>query len=311
MVAAAAALAAYDRTADAGDLLYFVHRGEQLLSARWASLYADRELQSGPLQLALAGVARRTDVLAFVVEVGVAALLVFVLGRLGVAARWRLLAGLAAVVAGLTHGAFVEGHPAEAITPLLWVLAATDARRGRTVRAGAILGLSTGLELWGFLGAPVLLLSPRLRDAIRGLGVQSVVLFAQLAPFLASGHFRMFEYRWHVAPGTLLGLVLPAGTHFGWPLRLAQASVACGIGALLARRIRGKHGVWLVPLGVVLARIALDPLAYGWYWLEVEALVLVGAALVVTEPQLRALERRRRTAAAPPRAAAPQPRPWS
>ncbi len=298
VLAAAGGLAGLDRRADAGDLLYFVHRGERLLSAHWASVYADRELQSGPLQLVVAGVARRTDVLAFVVESGVAGLLVFVLGRLGVAGRWRLLAGLGAVAAGLTHGAFVEGHPAEAITPLLWLLAAIDARRGRTGRAGALLGLSAGLELWGALGVPVLLLAPRIRDAVRGAAVEAVVIAAQLVPFVAFSDFRMFDYQWRVARGTLLSLVVPAGTHFGWPLRLVQAAVACGIGAVLARRLRRTvHAVWLVPLSVAVARILFDPLSYGWYWLEAEALTLVGAALAA-ERTLPSLVRGR-TAASP------------
>jgi hypothetical protein len=302
-LAAAGAVAVHDRRADAGDLLYFVHRGERLLSVHWASVYADRELQAGPLQLVLAGVARSTEVLAFVVEIGVAALLLLTLGRLGVAARWRLLAGLAAVAVGLVHGAFVEGHPAEVITPLLWVLAATEARRGRGVRAGTLVGVSAGLELWGLLGAAVLFLAPRVREATRGVLVAVVLVALQLAPFVAFGDVRMFEYRWRVSSDTLIGFVLPAGTHFGWPLRLLQAGVACGLGTVLARRLRSVHAVWLVPLTVALARIALDPLAYGWYWLEVESIVLVGATLVFTGRPLRALAVRRRTIAAPPPAA--------
>ena len=118
----------------------------------------------------------------------------------------------------------------------------------------------------------------------------------------------MFSYRWHVASGTLLSLFLPAGTHLGWPLRLAQAGVACGIGVLLARRMRGLNAVWLVPLTVALIRIALDPLDYGWYWLEVEALVLVGAACALTELPLRARAARRRTASPASPAASPATR---
>ena len=280
-LAAAGGGAALDRRADAGDLSYFVHRGEQLLSPRWASVYGDRELQAGPLQLLVAGAAHRTEVLAFVVELGVVALLLFVLGRLGIGLRWRLLAALAAMGTGLAHGAFIEGHPAEALTPLVWVLAALESRRGRPVRAGALIGLSAGLELWGLLGAAVLFLAPRTRDAVRGTATAAAVLAAQLAPVVLFGTFRMFDYEWRVARGTPLSLVVAAGTHFGWPLRLLQAGIACGLGAVVARHFhRSLHAVWLVPLAVALARILLDPLRYGWYWLEVEALVLVGAALI-------------------------------
>ena len=81
---AAAAVASLDRGTDPGDLVYFVHRGEQLLSGGWASTFADPMLQSGPLQLVVFGAVRNVAALAFVVELGTAALLLFVLGRLGV-----------------------------------------------------------------------------------------------------------------------------------------------------------------------------------------------------------------------------------
>jgi hypothetical protein len=233
------------------------------------------------------GTARSTHVLAFLIEVGVAALVLVALGRLGVQARWRVLLGAAAVALGLTHGAFVDGHPAEAVTPLLWVLAAIDARRGRVLRAGALVGISAGFELWGVLGAPVLLLAPRLRDAAKGFGFEATVVLVQLAPFALFGHVRMFDYEWRVAEGTMLSVVVPVGSHFGWPLRLLQAAVACGLGAAVALRFRRSvHAVWLVPLAVVVSRIALDPLAYGWYWLEAEALALIGAGALIAAPPL-------------------------
>src|SRR5205823_12110838 len=165
VLAAAAGMASLDRGTDPGDLVYFVHRGEQLLSGGWANTFADPLLQSGPLQLVVFGAVRNLTALAFVIELGVAALLLVVLGRLGVGDRVRLLVGLVAVASGLTHIAFVDGHPAEAIVPLLWVLAALWAREDRVLAAGALLGLSAGLELWGVLGVPVLLLAPRLRRA--------------------------------------------------------------------------------------------------------------------------------------------------
>ena len=59
----------------------------------------------------------------------------------------RLAAGLAAVGAGLTQLAFADGHPAEAVVPLLWVLAAVWARDDRVVAAGLLIGVSAGLEL--------------------------------------------------------------------------------------------------------------------------------------------------------------------
>src|SRR2546423_10340093 len=231
VLTAAAAVASLDRGTDPGDLVYFVHRGEQLLSGAWSGTFADPMLQSGPLQLVLFGAVRNLAALAVVVELGTAALLLLVLGRLGLGDGLRLMAGLAAVGAGLTHLAFADGHPAEAIVPLLWVLAALWARDDQVLAAGALIGLSAGFELWGVLGAPALLLAPRFRRAVLGVAVECVVLAAQLAPFALAGRLRMFEHEWRVTTGTLLSLVVAPGTHFGWPLRLLQASVAVGAGA--------------------------------------------------------------------------------
>jgi hypothetical protein len=280
----AAGLAYLDRGTDAGDLVYFVHKGEHLLSGGWANTFADPKLQSGPLQLVIFGAVRDVTALAFLIELGVAALLLFVLGRLGLSDRVRVAVGLLAVAAGMTHIAFVYGHPAEAIVPLLWVLAGLWAREGRVLSAGALVGLSAGFELWGLLGVAVLLLAPKLTRALAGACVQFVVVAVMLAPFALAGTFRMFDHQWQVTSGTLVGLVVGPGAHFGWPLRLAQASLAIAAGAALALALRRSvHSLWLVPLAVALVRLLLDPVSFGWYWLEVEALVLVGAGLVLSE----------------------------
>jgi hypothetical protein len=293
VMGAAAVVASLDRGTDPGDLIYFVHRGELLLSGGWADTFADPVLQSGPLQLVLFGAVRNLTALAFVLELGVASLLLFVLGKLGVSDRIRLGVGLLAVTAGLTHGAFVDGHPAEAVTPLLWVLAALWAREDRILVAGAIIGASAGLELWGVLGVPVLLLAPLLRRAVVGGITTACVVVGQLAPFALAGSFRMFDHEWHVATGTLLSLFVEPGAEFGWPLRLLQASLALGAGAGIAFALRRSvQALWLTPLGVVIVRLILDPLSFGWYWLEAEALVLVGAALLFRVLRTRLAEAR-------------------
>jgi len=145
-------------------------------------------------------------------------------------------------------------------------------------------GLSAGLELWGVLGVVVLLLAPSVTRALAGACVQVAVVSAMLAPFAIAGTFRMFDHEWRATSGTLVGLVVGPGAHFGWPLRLAQAALAIGAGAALTFALRRNvHALWLVPLAVALVRLLLDPVSFGWYWLEVEALVLVGAGLVLTE----------------------------
>jgi hypothetical protein len=284
VLAPAAGLAYLDRGTDSGDLVYFIHKGERLLSGGWADTFADPQLQSGPLQLAVLGAVHNRTALAFVIELGVAALLLYVLGRLGVPEQMRLAVGLLALAAGLTHIAFVDGHPANGIIPLLWVLAGLWAREDRVLAAGALIGLSAGLELWGVLGAVVLLLAPRLTRALAGVCVQAAVVAAMLVPFALAGTVRMFDYRWGVTSGTLVGLVVGPGAHFGWPLRFAQAALAVGVGAGLAFALRRSvHALWLAPLAVALIRILLDPVSFGWYWLQPEALVLVGAGLLLKE----------------------------
>lgn len=280
----AAVVAYLDRGTDPGDLVYFVHRGEHLLSGAWADTFADRRLQSGPLQLAVFGAVRDLTALAFVIGLGVAALLLYVLGRLRIANGIRVAVCVVAVLAGLTHLAFADGHPAEAVVPLLWVLAGLAAREDRVVAAGALLGVSAGFEVWGMLGAPLLLLAPRFGRAVVGWSVQVGVFALQLVPFALAGDFRMFEHRWHVATGTLLSLVLEPGTEFGWPLRLIQSALAFGCGAAIVLLLRRSvHAVWLAPLAVVVVRLLLDPLAFGWYWLEAEALALCGAAVLFSQ----------------------------
>jgi hypothetical protein len=284
----AAALAYLDRGTDSGDLVYFVHSGQQLVSTGWADTFADPRLQSGPLQLAVFGAVKDLAALALLIELGVAALLLYVLGRLGLSDRARVAVGLLAVAGGLTHIAFVYGHPAEAIVPLLWVLAGLRAREGRVLSAGALVGLSAGFELWGALGMVVLLLAPSLTRAFAGACAQAAVVSAMLAPFALAGTFRMFDYEWRVTSGTLAGLVVGPGADFGWPLRLAQAALAIGAGAAVAFALRHSvHALWLVPIAVALARLVLDPVSFGWYWLEVEALVLVGGGLLLTELPVR------------------------
>src|SRR5947208_2883002 len=202
-VLSAAAVAAYlDRRSDPGDLVYFVHRGGHLLSAGWASTFADPMLQSGPLQLVVFGAVRNLTALAFLVELGVAGLLLFVAGRVGAADRVRLVVGLLAVLAGLTHLAFVDGHPADAIVPLLWVLAGVWAREDRALQAGALIGVSAGLELWGVLGLPLLLLVPRRRRALAGAVATGAVVVGMLAPFALAGSFPMLAFDWRVPRGT-------------------------------------------------------------------------------------------------------------
>ena len=276
----AAAVALVVHSADTGDLPFFVHTSQKLFSD-WAGLFADPNVQVGPFQLLVFRVGDVAGVLALLVQLGVAALLWAASGRL-LAGRepWiRFAVCMAAVVLGLTYGAYQDGHPAQVVVPLLWVLAGCDAREGRMVRAGALVGLSAGFEVWGVLGAVVFVLGPRARAMVVGLATEIGVAIALFLPFVLAGGFRMFDDHWSVNGDTLLSLVLAPGTNFTWPMRLLQGLAALAAGAGAAWKLRRTlHAVWLAPLAVVTVRMALDPVRYPWYWLAVQTLVLLGAA---------------------------------
>jgi hypothetical protein len=292
-VLAAAAIALAVPPGDTGDLAYFVHASERLFSGEWASTYADPSLQVGPLQLLLFGAAdllggalgvSTARLIALVVGVGVAALFVLVASRLLAPREDRvvlLAAGLAPVALGLTFDAFRDGHPAQVVVPLLWVLAGLEARAGRAWLAGALVGLSAGFELWGLLGVAVLVAAPRVAVALRAAAGAVLLAAALVAPFALSD-FAMFEYRWVVNGDTLLSLLVEPGTEFTWPLRLLQGAAALLVGGALTWHLRRTAAaLWAGPLAVVTMRLALDPVRYPWYWLALETLVLVGAVQLV------------------------------
>jgi hypothetical protein len=294
--------------ADTGDLPFFVHAADGLFSHTWADAYASPDLQVGPLQLVLLALAEAVagslsvstfTLLAFAIPAGVTGLLLLVLRGLLAARPERrqlvlMLAGLAAVALGIPASAYADGHLAQAVVPLLWLLAGLKARDGHVVTAGALVGLSAGFEVWGILGAVVFLSAPQLRDALGGLLVAGVVAVGLFAPFLLYGDFRMLDYHWVVNGDTMLGLLVEPGTAFTWWMRMVQGGTAVAVGAALAWPLRRTaHALWLSPLAVVVVRLALDPVRYPWYWLAVEVLVLVGAVDVLTSDSVRRLRRAR------------------
>lgn len=294
-LALAAALAVLVEPGDTGDLPFFIHVSAKLLSADWANVFADPDVQIGPLQLLLFRLGELAGILPLLIQVGVATLLWFVSGRLlaGRNPRAQLVVGLAAVALGLTYGAYQDGHPAQVIVPLLWVLAGLAARDGRALQAGALVGLSAGFELWGLLGAAVFVLAPHVRAALAGVATEAFVAASLFLPFVIAGEFRMFEYRWRVNGDTLLSLVVDPGTRFTWMMRVLQGGLALGVGVGLAWPLRRTfHAVWLAPLGVVAVRLALDPVRYPWYWLAIETLGLLGLAEFVTGSSVESLRLR-------------------
>jgi hypothetical protein len=292
VLALAAGVALTDTRTDGGDVSFFLGAGNTLLSGNWAQTYADPAVQSGPLQLAFFGLGAWIPwgVLTVLAQVGGTALLLVgllrVLGPRPVSRRWIVLGfGWSVVVLGLPLTALTGGHPAHLIVPALWLLAGAEARRGRTLAAGALVGLAAGWETWGLLGVAVLVLAPRARRALAGAGAAAAVAAALFLPFVLAGEFAMAEYAWRISGSTLPGLVLEPGSAFPWGLRLVQAAAAVGAGAAVARHLRRTpHAVTASLATAAFVRLALDPVFYSWYWVSLLALVLAAAADVVTGP---------------------------
>ena len=268
-----------------GDSYRFVDAGLTLLSSHWSHAFSSKYVQAGPLQLLLFGsIGRSATALAVLLALGTTVLLLATAEAVGVKKPAVFTAlGLLAVAIGFTRVGYRWGHPADAMLPLVWALAAVDARRGHVVRAGVLIGLTAGLETWGILGVAVLALTPRWRDAGRGTLAAAAVSAVLFLPFVLGGHFAMATYHWPVRHPSFMSLFLANGTAFGWPLRLLQAFAAVTAGIVVARLLRqSPHALWVVPVAVVVIRLLLDPLLLPYYWAAVEGPVFVGAALFVS-----------------------------
>ena len=198
---------------------------------------------------------------------------------------------------GLPSFAYASGHAAQLLVPLLWLNAYLDARQGRGTRAAVLVGASAGLETWGLLGLPLLLaLSPR--AALRAATVAVAVAAALYLPFVLGGDFRMAEYRWTVADGTPVSLLVHG--EFPWGLRLAQGVLAVAVGAVILLTSRRSVAGGVAAAGAVVAvRLLLDPERHGWYWIAPQLLaVALGVALLAASP---------RRSKAPPRTSSIRP----
>lgn len=282
------------------DVSVFAPAGAALLQGHWAGIFSDSFIQAGPFELAFWGIAELLHVQT--------------------ALQWQLFVVLGSALAGVVYGVVVErilrpitpawsavlaagatflgavtamlttsissGHPAEIAVPLLWLAAGMLARRDRPFTAALLLGLSTGWELWGVLGAAVLLLAPRIdvrmlwRSAVGALVPIAVVFL----PFVLLGPFEMFSFHWTIYPGTLAELLFPDATTFSWPMRLVQAALSLGGGAAVALLLRGRTvAIWLVPLASCAIRLFLDPVDADYYRVPPVALVIVGMVIAIAQ----------------------------
>ena len=281
VVLGAVAVGLADASSETSDVQMFARAGAVLLSPHALHAYAGEEVQAGPLELALAAGAHGLGH----GQAGFAVLLDLVCTAALTFAAWMLLDGRAGLLALFGLGAYAlwlpgagyDGHPAEVLIAVLWLLAAREARRGRTTLAGVYLGLSACFEVWGVLGVTVLALAPSLRSSARGLVIAGLLPLLAFLPFVLGGDFHMFGLQWPIDHG-LPKLLLGTGRDFTWPMRLAEAAVVVGAGTVVARSTRRlEASVWIVPAATALVRIGCDPVLYGYYWTTPLVCLLIGA----------------------------------
>ena len=246
-------------------------------------------MQAGPLELGLASVARTlgggpTGFAIILDLICTAAFTALALSWFRGSAVALLAFGAGAAVLGLM-GAGYSGHPAELLIAVLWILAAQKARNGHTALAGALVGASACLELWGILGVTVFALAADRRGLGRGLALAVAMPVAALLPFVLGGDFHMLSYRWVVLRG-IDRLVIGAGRPFTWYDRLVEGAVTVSIGFTVGRLVRGlRESVWIVPAATVLVRMCLDPVSYGYYWNTPVVILLIGATAILVDPR--------------------------
>lgn len=281
------------------DLEFLGRAGEELFSTRWSDIFLDPDVQVGPLQmLLLALVMQVGDALgveprlpfSILTQTAVVGLTVGLTTLL--ASDTRFLAvretavGLFLVAFGLTWSAYIFGHPEEIFIALLWAAVAVYAIAGRTVVAGVLLGVATGLKLWGVLGLPLLLLQPLHRRSSHGFLAAGLVTLLLYGPFFVGGSVNTFEYSWSIRAGSFLSLIGLSG-EFDWDLRLIQGLVVLAAGAVLVLRGRASsQATWLIPLQLIVVRVLLDPRGVQYYWLGAEVLMLVSVAIMWTSISL-------------------------
>lgn len=276
--------------AGGGDVWAFADAGSTLLSTGWLHAFHVPAVQAGPLELVPAALARDLggSPTGFAIVLDVVSW-----GAVAAAAAslldWRALdlaVFACAACAVALPGEGYRGHPADLAIGALWLLAAREARRGRTTLAGALVGISTCFEVWGLLGVTVLALAPSLRRCGKGLILAMAIPVAVFLPFVAGGDFRMFQYRWTAlrAPATLL---VGYGQPLTWPVRVGEGAIVVLAGVAAARALRRlPESVWIVPTVTILVRIALDPLGYGYYFDPALIALLVGGTGLVLHPDV-------------------------
>jgi hypothetical protein len=280
------------------DYSLFARAGSHLVHGDLAAVYNRDSNQGGPLELLAAwGFRALTPAGLEVPALRISGAVALVVGTIAAVRSLRdhlalrasplLALGLGLSIVIWEIPAYpLDGHLAELVIPVAWVAAALAMRSGRPYTAAGLIALSAGVEIWGVLGVACLLqpLPSRHRlpviAAVCGGGVAALY-----APFFLAGSFAGFGHTWPIATSSIWHYVTPAQASFTWWMRLAQGAVAVGAAACAVPLVRtSRHGIWLIPLVVAETRLLLDPLAYPYYYVVPQLLVLAGVAVLDDEP---------------------------
>jgi hypothetical protein len=292
---------------DVGDVWLFASSGSTLLSDHWVHAFHVGAVQAGPLELIATSLAKTIGGghtgFAIALDVGCWAAVCAGAGSL---LRWRpvelALFGAGACALSLPAEGY-RGHPADLFIGVLWPLAAREARRGRMLAAGGLIGASACFEVWGLLGVAVLALAPSIRRCIGPVALTAAIPVGIFLPFVLGGDFDMFQFRWHTLRWPA-DMIVGYGNAFPWELRVAQGAVVVAVGCLAARAVRRMpESIWIVPAAVMLTRIALDPIVYGYYYDPALLALLMAGSSLFAHPRALA----RRVGAALERAIGPGP----
>ncbi|GAA2856200.1 hypothetical protein Acy02nite_08190 [Actinoplanes cyaneus] len=287
--AALLALIVTDQPVDLGE---FAAYGQRILDGHLSGIYEDGWNQAGPIQLLISRLLMlggSAGMPAAAVRVAVNAGLT--LGAMALCRRSGTGRGTGAALRETATGLLVLlwlavplpwfGHPAELAIPLLWAYASLVLRRGRTVTAAALLGVSVAIAPWAVLGFPCLLAVTGLRRAIRVWVLAGAAGSAFYLPFVLAGNFNMLGHVWAVERGTLVRQLFPELTAVTWELRLVQAVLVAGACAVVARVFRRQRIVCAAaPAAASLTRLLTDPVALRYYWTPVAVATILGFALL-------------------------------
>jgi hypothetical protein len=297
-------------SASYGDFALFVRAGHAIWSGDLGNAYSDATVQTGPLALVWAAalafalhVVHATSTLGFVLtaiaELTPTVYAVALWSSRHTPPRWLYVVAIASLVVLLVPWQLSDliayQHPTYLWVPALWLGAASLARDGRCALLGLTLAAACGLETWGVLAVPVLLLAlPSWRSRARAGAIWFVATTAVWAPFYFSDSFRMLDMTWHNTIQTPIGALLGDPETITWQIRMVQALVIVGASIITWFIGRGVTDAATVAVAVVAwSRVITDAQTYPYYRLPLfattVAILLAASAHYVRRRNRRAL----------------------